>query len=93
MHTYLLGQGQEQRLILHPLQVQVGVRVQDLQALEELIIQPLNESNQVAPDLHGKDTPLSGLSEWMPCNGLTVCIPFRGLLACQCASSQAGSLL
>jgi len=51
MCGYLLCKSQEQGLILHPLQVQVGVRVQDLKALEQLIIQPLNESHQVTPYL------------------------------------------
>lgn len=51
MCGYLLCKSQEQGLILHPLQIQVGVRVQDLQALEKLIIQPLNESHQVTPYL------------------------------------------
>lgn len=50
--SYLLGEGQEQGLVLHPLQVHVGVGVQDLQALEQLIIQSLNEAHQVAPNLH-----------------------------------------
>ncbi len=50
---YLLCKSQEQGLVLHPLQIQVGVRVQDLEALEQLIIQPLNEPHQVTPYLRG----------------------------------------
>ena len=51
MCDYLLCKSQEQGLVLHPLQIQVGVRVQDLKALEQLIIQPLNEPHQVTPYL------------------------------------------
>ena len=47
----LLGQGQEKGLILHSLQVQIGVRVQDLQALEQLVVQTLNEAHKVTPNL------------------------------------------
>jgi len=50
--SYLLGKGQEEGLVLHPLQVHIGVGVQHLQALEQLIVQSLNESHQVTPDLH-----------------------------------------
>lgn len=57
--THLLGESQEQGLILHPLQVQIGVGVQHLQALEELIIQPLNEAHQVPPHLQFSPTLLS----------------------------------
>ena len=51
----LLSQSKEQGLVLHSFQVQVGVRVQYLQALEQLIIKPLNETHQVTPYLQ---TPL-----------------------------------
>ena len=51
MGADLLSQGQEKWLVLHPLQVQVGVRVQDLQALEQLVIQALNEADKVTPNL------------------------------------------
>ena len=51
MCAYLLSEGQEQGLVLHPLQVQIGVGVQHLQALEQLVVQALNESHQVAPHL------------------------------------------
>ncbi len=54
MCGYLLCESQEQGLILHPLKIQVGVRVQDLKALEQLIIQPLNESHQVTPYLKAR---------------------------------------
>ncbi len=51
LSLYLLSKSQEQGFILHPFQVQVGVRVQHLQALEQLIIQSLNKADQVAPYL------------------------------------------
>ena len=47
----LLSQSEEQGLVLHSFQVQVGVRVQYLQAFEQLIIKPLDETHQVAPYL------------------------------------------
>ena len=66
---YLLGEGQKEGLILHSLQVHVGVRVQHLQALEELIIQTLNETHQVTPDLRTQSPHMDSISvctgSWM----------------------------
>mmetsp|Transcript_31352 Transcript_31352/g.67596 ORF Transcript_31352/g.67596 Transcript_31352/m.67596 type:complete len:342 (-) Transcript_31352:988-2013(-) len=49
----LLSHGQDHGLVLEPVEVVLGVRVDDLQRLEPLVVQALQAANQVARDRDG----------------------------------------